>query len=326
MSILEVSHRAKHYAAIHAEAKERVLRVLGLSADDYEVLFVGGGASMQFAMVPMNYLPAAGSADYVVAGEWGAKAYAEGRRCGTVRLAGTSEATNFSELPALLDLDPRAAYLHVTSNNTIEGTEVFDLPECGDVPLVADMSSDILAMERDNSRFSLIYAGAQKNIGPAGVTLVVVRKEFLGRASSDLGPMFSHKNYAKSDSLYNTPPVFAIYVLSLVMKWVEDQGGAAAVEAANRRKAALVYGALDSHPDAYEPTVTVPAQRSLMNLTFRLRDKGLEAEFLAGAATRGMEGLKGHRKVGGFRASMYNAFPESGAAALASYLHEFATR
>lgn len=325
MSILEVSHRGKHYEAIHHDTIQRVLSVLNLSPDEFDVLFLGGGASLQFAMLPMNFLRTGQTADYVNTGEWAVKAIAEAKRFGTVNIAGTSEDSRYSYIPTDLHLSPDARYVHITTNNTIEGTEWHILPETNGVPLVADCSSDIFARELDYSRFHLFYAGAQKNAGPAGVTLVVARKEFLQQAADDVPVILSYKTHAKANSLYNTPPVFAIYVMNLVLKWIEAQGGLKAIEANNRQKAALIYDALDAHPDVYEPTVTQKADRSLMNVTFRLKNTGWETAFLEGAKARRMDGLKGHRSVGGFRASIYNAFPLEGCQALADYLHAFAS-
>ncbi|MCS6777673.1 MAG: 3-phosphoserine/phosphohydroxythreonine transaminase [Chloroherpetonaceae bacterium] len=324
MSVLEVSHRGKEYEAIHFEAQERLLRVMGLDPGAYVVLFLGGGASLQFAMVPMNF-PGGAGADYVHTGEWSAKAIKEAQRFGAVHVAGSSEDGGFSYIPRELSLRPDAAYVHITTNNTIEGTEWPELPETGGVPLVADASSDILGRALDYSRFALIYAGAQKNLGPAGVTVVVIRREFLERASDAVPAMLSYRVHAKAQSLYNTPPVFGVYVLCLVLRWIEEQGGLTVIEARNREKAGLVYAALDAHPEVYEPAVRVREDRSLMNVTFRLR-RGSEEAFLAGARERGMDGLKGHRSVGGFRASIYNAFPVEGCRVLAEYLHDFAGR
>jgi phosphoserine aminotransferase len=324
MSILEVSHRGREYEAVHFDAKERVLRVLGLSPDEYTALFLGGGASLQFAMLPMNYLSQGQTADYVNTGEWGMKAIKEAKRFGGVNVAASSEDRRFSYIPKDLSLTPNARYLHITTNNTIEGTEWPSLPNAGGVPLIGDISSDIYARALDYSKFSLLYAGAQKNCGPAGVTLVVARKEFIEQANDDVPVILSYKTHAKSDSLYNTPPAFAVYIVGLVMKWIEGQGGLAAVEQRNREKAGVIYNALDAHPDAYEPAVTAQEDRSLMNITFRLRNADREKDFLGGAEAQGMDGLKGHRSVGGFRASVYNAFPLEGAHALAEYLHEFA--
>lgn len=326
MSLLEVSHRGKDYEAIHFDAKERLLRVLGLDTETYTALFLGGGASLQFAMLPMNFLAPGQTADYVNTGEWGTKAIKEAKRFGTVHVAATSEEAKFDHIPKELHRTADAKYLHITTNNTIEGTEWAALPDSGNVPLVADASSDILALERDYARFSLFYAGAQKNAGPAGVTLVVARKDFLETASDEIPAILSYKTHAKADSLYNTPPAFGIYVVGLVLKWIEGQGGLAVIERQNRAKAAVIYEALDAHADIYEPAVRVSGDRSLMNVTFRLRDTANDREkaFLSGAQARQMDGLKGHRSVGGFRASIYNAFPHEGAVALADYLHDFA--
>ena len=324
MSILEVSHRGKDYEAVHYDAMTRLLRVLGLSSDEYNVLFLGGGASQQFAMLPMNFLKQGQTADYVNTGEWGAKAIKEAKRFGTVNVAASSEASKFAYIPKALNLTPGAQYVHITTNNTIEGTEWPSLPDTNGVPLVADASSDIMARNIDYSRFSLLYAGAQKNAGPAGVTLVVARKDYLERASDDVPAILSYKTHAKADSLYNTPPAFAIYIVGLVLKWIEERGGLTEVEAHNREKAGLVYDALDAHPDFYDPAVTDKADRSLMNVTFRIKNAELDKAFLAGAQERQMDGLKGHRSVGGFRASIYNAFPIEGCRALADYLNEFA--
>lgn len=324
MSILEVSHRGKEYEAIHFDTKARLLRTLGLSADDYDALFLGGGASTQFAMVPMGFLSVGQTASYVHTGEWSSKAMKEAKRFGTVHVAGSSEEGRYSYIPKNLDIAPGSRYLHITTNNTIEGTEWPSLPETGGVPLIGDISSDIFARAIDYSKFDLLYAGAQKNAGPAGVTLVVGKKSYFAQANEDVPAMMNYKTHVKSDSLYNTPPAFAIYVVGLVLKWIEEQGGVSAMEKRNREKAGVVYHALDSHPEVYEPAVTVKEDRSLMNVTFRLRDASREKDFLAGAQARQMDGLKGHRSVGGFRASIYNAFPVEGCCALADYLAEFA--
>ncbi len=326
MSILEVSHRGKDYEAVHYDAMQRLLRILDLSADEYTVMFLGGGASTQFAMLPMNYLRQGQTADYVNTGEWGTKAIKEAKWFGTVNVAASSEDVKFSAIPKQLSLTPDAQYVHITTNNTIEGTEWSAIPDTNGVPLVADISSDIMARKLDYSKFDLVYAGAQKNAGPAGVTLVVARKSYLETAQDDVPAILSYKTHAKADSLYNTPPVFAIYVVGLVLKWIEAQGGLTAVEANNRAKAALVYDALDAHANVYDPAVTDKTDRSLMNVTFRLKNADLDKEFLAGAQARRMDGLKGHRSVGGFRASIYNAFPKEGCQALADYLNEFAAK
>lgn len=324
MSILEVSHRGKDYDAIHVETRERLLRVLGLDPEAYTALFLGGGASTQFAMLPMNLLSKSDTADYVNTGEWATKAIKEAKRFGTINVAASSEDAKFAYVPKVLNLTPTAKYVHITTNNTIEGTEWSELPDTGEVPLVADVSSDFMAKSIDYSRFHLLYAGAQKNAGPAGVTIVVAKKSYLETATDDIAAIFSYKTHSKSDSMYNTPPVFPIYVVGLCLKWIEAQGGLKVVEARNREKAAIVYAALDAHPNVYDPAVTEKADRSLMNVTFRLRNAELDKQFLAGASERDMDGLKGHRNVGGMRASIYNAFPVEGCSVLADYLHHFA--
>jgi phosphoserine aminotransferase len=324
MSVLEVSHRGKHFEAIHADARDRLLRVLGLSPDDYYALFLQGGASLQFAMVPMNLLGPGQTADYVNTGEWSSKALKEAKKIGAVNVAASSEDSRFSCIPTQLNLTPGAAYLHITTNNTIAGTEWPELPAGNGAPLVADASSDIFARDIDYSKFDLLYAGAQKNAGPAGVTLVVVRKSLVEKSSDSLPTILSYKTLAKGDSLFNTPPAFCIYVVGLVLKWIEEQGGVKVIEKRNREKAGLIYAALDAHLDVYDPAVTVKADRSIMNVTFRLRDTEKEAAFLAGAKERKLDGLKGHRLVGGFRASIYNAFPAEGCQALAEYIQDFA--
>ncbi len=327
MSVLEVSHRGAEYEAIHFDAQKRVLRAMNLSETDYSVLFLGGGASLQFAMLPMNFLQG-GSADYIHTGEWSAKAMKEAKFFGKVNVTGTSEAQKFACLPS--NVKPSGAadakYAHITTNNTIEGTQWFALPETGGLPLVADMSSDCLGVERDFSKFSMIYAGAQKNLGPAGVTLVVIKKSFLAQAKEDVPAILSYKTHEKAQSLYNTPPAFGVFALNSVLKWVEDQGGVSAVAKRNKRKAETVYSALDEFPGVYDLAVTERAHRSVMNLTWRLKNADRDKEFLAGAEKLEMFGLKGHRAVGGFRASIYNAFPEEGCARLAQYITDFAKR
>jgi phosphoserine aminotransferase len=329
MSILEVSHRGKHYEEIHFDTMTRLLTTLGLAESDYKVCLLGGGASLQFAMLPMNFLVAGQTADYVNAGEWGSKAISEAKRVGNVHVAGSSAPTNHDRLPECT-WSPvgEARYAHITTNNTVEGTQyqAITLPEASGAPLVADMSSDIFAVNHDFSKFSLLYAGAQKNAGPAGVTMVIIKKDFLETASTNLSPMLSYKTQVEKDSLYNTPPVFSIYVLNLVLQWIESQGGVAALAKLNQRKAALIYDSLDAAPGVYAPCVADKSHRSLMNITWRMVNPALEAELLAEAKLNQMDGLKGHRNVGGFRASIYNAFPETGCQALADLLADFAKR
>ncbi|HEY4187338.1 MAG TPA: 3-phosphoserine/phosphohydroxythreonine transaminase [Polyangia bacterium] len=325
MSILEVSHRSKVYEAIHFDARDRVLKAMGLDPAEYAALFLGGGASLQFAMLPMNVL-GGGTADYVHTGEWSGKAIKEAKRFGTVNIAASSEDKKFSCIPKDLKLTAGAKYVHLTTNNTIEGTEYNTLPDTGDVPLIVDASSDILGRAYDFKRFTMIYAGAQKNLGPAGVTLVVAKRKFLEAATDDVPAILSYKTHLKNDSLYNTPPAFAIYTVGLVLKWVEEQGGVAALDKRNRDRAGALYNALDASPDVYDPAVTDKADRSVMNVTFRLRDVNKEKEFLAGAEALGLDGLKGHRSVGGFRASIYNAMPQAGIDALVGHVQAFAKK
>jgi phosphoserine aminotransferase len=325
MSVLEVSHRSKEYEAIHFDARDRLLRALGLDATQYGAIFMGGGASTQFALLPMNLL-GGGTADYVNTGEWSTKAIKEAKRFGTVNVAGSSEDKKFSYIPRSLKLTPGARYVHITTNNTIEGTEFSSLPDTGDVPLVGDASSDILGRAFDYSRFAMVYAGAQKNLGPAGVTVVVARRQWIESATDDIPTILSYKTHLKNDSLYNTPPVFAIYMVGLVLKWVEAQGGAAGLDKRNRERAARIYAALDAYPEVYDPAATRKEDRSYMNVTFRLRNPDGEKQFLAGAQAAGMDGLKGHRAVGGFRASIYNAMPQEGIDALVSYIETWARK
>lgn len=326
MSILEVSHRGKDYEAIHMDAETRLLRVLGLDPTEYAALFMAGGASQQFAQVPQNFLKPGVPADYVVSGDWGAKALSEAKHYGDAREAASSKAEKYAEIPKSFTQTAGARYVHITTNNTIEGTEYFALPDVGDTPLVADMSSDYLALRRDYSKFALMYGGAQKNIGPAGVTVVVARKSFVEGGNTDLPKIYSYRTFLESRSLYNTPPAFPVYVVGLVLKWIESEGGLEAIEARNRHKAALLYNTLDALTPFFQPSVTEKADRSLMNVTWRLRDESLEPDLLAEFKKAGMQNLKGHRSVGGFRASIYNAFPEDGVRALCDLLRDFVKR
>lgn len=327
LSILEISHRSSHYEAVHHGARARLLKLMGLTPETHEVLFLGGGASTQFAMLPMGFL--ASSADYVHTGEWSARAISEARKIAQktahIQVITSSEAQKFSCIPAVPTPTSGASYLHITTNNTIEGTEYAQLPETGSTPLVADASSNFLGRAYDFSRFAMIYAGAQKNLGPAGVTVIVIRKDFLAKANAreELPTIFQYATHAKNQSLYNTPPVFAVYTLGLVLEWLEALGGVPAMHALNEKKAALVYSALDRHPEVYEPTVSRREDRSWMNITFRLKS-GADEKFLADAEARGLLGLKGYRTIGGVRASLYNAMPFEGAQALESYLHHYA--
>lgn len=322
MSVLEMSHRSKTYDAIIKTAQADLREVLGIP-EGYHVLFLQGGASLQFSMVPLNFLPKDGSADYVVTGAWSQGAVKEARRVGTVNIAGTTESENFGRIPAQseLTLDTGASYAHFTSNNTIFGTEWATEPEVGSVPLVCDASSDILCRSIDVSKYGLIYAGAQKNMGPAGVTTVIVRDDMLARIPDGLHTMLDYRTHVKKESLYNTPPCFAIYVVGLVLQWVKGLGGLEAMERINREKAGMLYDAIDA-TDYYRGTAA-PDSRSLMNVTFRLPNEDLEKKFVAEATAAGLDGLKGHRSVGGLRASIYNAFPTEGVKVLVDFMKEF---
>ena len=327
MSVLEISHRSGAFGEIIEQAQANIRALAGLS-DDYHVLFMQGGATQQFAMVPMNLLPDGGSADYTLTGTWAKKAAQEAEQFGTVRVAATTTDDGFTRVPTPEELSPStdAAYLHVTSNNTIVGTQWRSLPPAGGVPLVVDASSDVLSRPLDltGDGVGLLYAGAQKNLGPAGVTVVIVRADLAERLSSFsrvVPTTLRYATYVKSGSLYNTPPVFAIYVVRLVTDWLLESGGLEAMATRNERKAATLYDALD-RSDFYRGTAD-RASRSLMNVTFRLAQEDLEPRFVAEAKAAGLDGLKGHRSVGGMRASIYNAFPEAGVDALTSFMAEF---
>lgn len=322
MSIMEMSHRGKEYEAVHNEAVANLKRLMGLG-DDFSILFQTGGASAQFALVPMNLLGEGQTADYINAGSWGAKAVKEAKGIGKVNVAADVSKEKPSRMPkqAELKLTPGASYLHFTTNETIEGAQVKALPVT-DAPVVADMSSDILSRPLEFSKFGLIYAGAQKNIGPAGVTLVAIRKDLLERSSEKIPTIFRYKTHAAENSLYNTPPCFAIYLVMLVTRWIDKQGGLAAVAASNAAKAALLYGAIDGSGGYYKGTA-VKEDRSDMNVTFRLPSEELEEKFVKEASSAKMKGLKGHRSVGGIRASIYNAFPRAGVEALVAFMAEF---
>ncbi len=321
MSILETSHRSKEYEAVHQEAKALIKELLALP-DDYHVIFLGGGASLQFAMVPMNLLGEGKSADYVITGSWSKLALKEAKILGTPRVAATSEPDRFTYIPTELDLDPNAVYVHITSNNTIYGTQYHRFPDTGGVPIVADMSSDIMWRPFDVRPFGLIYAGAQKNMGPAGVTVIIIRDDMLKKCKPGLPTMLSYVTHVEKDSLHNTCPVFAIYMVRNVLAWVKEQGGLAAMEKRNREKGDLLYAAVDADPDFFRAPVRKDS-RSYMNAVFRLPSEELEAAFIAEAKKRGMVGLKGHRSVGGIRVSMYNALPLEAVQTLVNFMEDF---
>lgn len=321
MSVMEISHRAKPYMALQAEA-ERLLRELMAIPASHRVLFLQGGATLQFAMVPLN-LGSRGA--YVNSGEWASKAIKEAKKLGQPTVVGSSEATAFDHMPACSLGSENFDYVHVTSNETVQGTQWHTFPETGDTPLVADMSSDILSRKLDIARFGLVYAGAQKNLGPSGVTVVVVDETLLSRAPENIPTMMSYRTHAGADSMYNTPPTLAVYMLRNVLAWMIDQGGLAELEIRNERKSQRLYQLMDRHPDLYRGHAQ-PEHRSRMNVTFRLPDPATETAFLKEAEAAGLIGLAGHRSVGGCRASIYNAMPEQGVEALAGFMEKFARK
>lgn len=307
MSILESSHRGKEFEAINDQAIAMIRELFGLSTD-YHVLFMGGGASTQFALVPMNFINDGQVAAYVDTGEFGSKALKECQNIAKTHIAFSSKEEKYRRVPKMDEIKypENIAYLHICTNNTIEGTQFQEFPDTGTVPLIADMSSDIASRQIDFKKFSLFYAGAQKNLGPAGLTLVVVRDNFLAKARQTLPTMFSYKTFANNKSLYNTPPVFGIYIMKLVLEWINNNGGLAGIEKINETKKNLLYGAIDSAPDFYKGTADKSC-RSSMNVTMRLPTEDLEAKFIAEAKKEGLLGMKGHRSVGGIRFSIYNA-------------------
>ncbi|MCG8350943.1 MAG: 3-phosphoserine/phosphohydroxythreonine transaminase [Chloroflexales bacterium] len=323
MSILEMSHRSKEYEALNARAEERIKALLGID-DSYRVLFIPGGASLQFAMVPMNFLPASAVADYILTGAWAEKAFGEAKKIGQVHIAASTQTENYHRIPdtSAIKLSDRPAYVHITSNNTIYGTQWQQYPDVGDYPLVADMSSDILSRPFDASKFALIYAGTQKNIGSAGVTAIIIRQSWLDQASTVIPTILRYTTFAKNNSLYNTPPTFSVYLMSLVLEWIEDQGGVAAIDRINRQKAAVVYTAVERSGGFYHGHAQ-PESRSLMNATFRLPSEDLEKQFISEAKAASMVGLGGHRSVGGIRVSLYNGVSREACEALAAFMDEF---
>jgi phosphoserine aminotransferase len=325
MSVMEISHRSKTFDEILGRADAGLRKLLGIP-DNYHVLFLQGGASLQFSMIPMNFLPAESSADYIITGSWGKKALKEAKRAGSVNVAATMADGGFTRIPghAELKLDPKAAYVHITTNETIEGVEWKHEPEVGEVPLVADASSDILSHPIPVDKYALIYAGAQKNMGPSGVTLVIMRDDLLKRIPDGLHTMLDYRTHVANKSLYNTPNTWGIYIISLVCKWLLEKGGLEAMHRENEAKAQLIYDAIDAS-DFYRGHAD-PDSRSIMNVTFRLPSEELEKKFASEATAQGMDGLKGHRSVGGIRASIYNAFPLAGVEALLGFMKEFENR
>jgi phosphoserine aminotransferase len=325
MSITEISHRSKPFDDVINDAIERTKRLLKLD-DRFKVLFIQGGASMQFCMIPMNLLADDKSADYVNTGTWATKAIKEAQLLKkTIKVVASSEDKNFSYIPENIKFSPDAAYVHITSNNTIKGTQFADFPDTGNIPIISDMSSDIMSRPLDMDRFGLIYAGAQKNLGPAGVCMVIIRDDMLDRVPDTVPSMLKYTTYSSKNSLYNTPPCFAIYTVQLVLKWLEEKiGGLKNMEKINKKKAAILYDFFDTS-NFYNGTAEKNS-RSLMNVTFRLPNEDLEKAFVADATKNNLVGLKGHRSVGGCRASIYNAMPTEGIEALVDFMKVFESK
>jgi phosphoserine aminotransferase len=323
MSILEMSHRSKKFEEILNNSKLGIKQLLNIG-DNYEILFLQGGASLQFSMVPMNLMPPMNKADYIVHGSWGKKAVKEAKKVGTVNIAATTEADKFKRIPKQeeLKLNSEASYVHFTSNETIEGVQWHKEPEVGNVPLVCDASSDILHKKIDVNKYALIYAGAQKNIGPSGVVLVIIRKDLLERSQDSLHTMLNYKTQAENNSLYNTPSTFGIYIIDLVTKHLIKNGGLDYMHKLNLEKAKMLYDAIDNSNGYYKGHAEKDC-RSLMNVTWRMPNEELEAKFASEASKAGMVGLKGHRSVGGLRASIYNAFPQKGIEVLVQFMKDF---
>ncbi|WP_223067819.1 3-phosphoserine/phosphohydroxythreonine transaminase [Paenibacillus caui] len=326
MSIMEMSHRGAVYESVHNEAQTRLLNLFG-NPEGYKVLFLQGGASTQFAMIPLNLLTEGKTAGYVRTGSWADKAIKEAKLIGETFIAASSEESKFMSLPDLsnLSLPDHTAYLHLTSNETIGGTEFKEFPGTGSVPLIADMSSDILSRSFDLKSFGMVYAGAQKNLGPSGVTVVIAREELLQESPKHLPTIMRYDTHYKNNSLYNTPPSFAIYMVNEVLKWIEEQGGLAGIEQLNRKKAGILYDAIDQSGGFYKGCAAKDS-RSLMNVTFRLASEELEKQFIKETGQAGFVGLKGHRSVGGLRASIYNAVPYEAISALVDFMDDFRKR
>lgn len=323
MSIMEMSHRGPVYESVHTEAQERLLALLG-NPTGYKVLFLQGGASTQFAMVPMNFLGQGQQANYVLTGSWADKALKEAKLIGETHIAASSEADNFMSLPKLEDisLSENPAYLHMTSNETIGGTQFKQFPDTGSLPLICDMSSDILSRPFDLNQFSMIYAGAQKNLGPSGVTVVVAREDMIASSPKHLPTMLRYSTHTSNDSLYNTPPSFGVYMINEVLKWIQERGGLEGIQSLNREKAGLLYNTIDASGGFYRGCVDTES-RSDMNVTFRLASEELEKAFIKASEQEGFVGLKGHRSVGGLRASIYNAVPLESCKALVDFMGHF---
>ncbi|CAG7650441.1 Phosphoserine aminotransferase [Paenibacillus solanacearum] len=326
MSIMEISHRSSQYEELNAETQQ-LLKELFAIPDGYKVMFMQGGASTQFATIPMNFLKSGQTAGYVLTGAWADKALKEAKLFGETKIVASSEADKFTRIPDLsgLQLDPNLAYLHITSNETIEGSQYQAYPGTGSIPLIGDMSSDILCRPVDVSKFAMIYAGAQKNLGPSGVTVVIMREDLLADSPKHIATMLRYDTHAKNDSLYNTPPVYSVYMVNLVLKWIKENGGLTAMEKRNREKTDLIYQAIDGSGGFYRGVIE-PGSRSIMNITFRMQNEELEKKFAKESEQHGFVGLKGHRSVGGLRASTYNAVPYEACKALAEFMADFQRR
>jgi phosphoserine aminotransferase len=323
MSILEISHRSKTFDAVMEQTKADIKKLLGIS-DDYSIMFLQFGASLQFSMVPMNIMPPKNLADYIVTGAWSKKAVKEAKRIGDVNIAATTDETTFNRIPKQdeLKLNGDASYVHFTSNNTIYGTQFKSEPETGNVPLICDASSDIFHKKIDVNKYGIIYAGAQKNMGPSGVTMVIFRNDLLERSSDDLPTMLNYKTHVEKDSMFNTPNTFGIYIIGLVAKWLLNMGGLDKMYDTNKHKAGILYDCIDNSNGFYKGHAEKDS-RSLMNITFNLPAEELEKKLIAEALSAGFSGLKGHRSVGGLRASIYNAFPTKGVEDLVKFMKDF---
>ncbi|NOU99965.1 3-phosphoserine/phosphohydroxythreonine transaminase [Paenibacillus planticolens] len=326
MSIMEISHRSAEYEQVHNETQQLLKQIFGIP-DGYQVQFLQGGASSQFAMIPLNFLKPGKVGSYVLTGAWAEKAVQEASLFGEVAIAASSKENKFMKIPDLseINIHPDSAYLHLTSNETIEGAQFQSYPDTGNVPLIGDMSSDILSRPVDVSKFGMIYAGAQKNLGPSGVTVVIVKEDLLQDLPKTIPTMLRYEIHSKNNSLYNTPPVYSIYMVNLVLKWIQEQGGLAVIEKNNLEKSGLIYSAIDGSGGFYRGPVD-KGSRSAMNITFRLQDEELEKKFIKETEANGFVGLKGHRSVGGLRASTYNAVPYASCKALADFMIDFQKR
>ncbi len=322
MSVMEISHRSKTFDEIHHGAIAGLRELMGIP-ENYHVLFLQGGASFQFSMIPQNFLPKGGSADYILTGSWGKKAIKEAKREGTANVAASTQEEGFKRIPRAeeIKIDPQSAYVHFTSNETIEGVEWHTEPEAGGRPLIADASSNILSRPIPVEEYAMIYAGAQKNMGPSGLTVCIIRDDMLASIPDGLHTMLDYRTHTQNDSLYNTPNTWGIYILNLVCRWLKERGGLSGMYRENEAKAKLIYDVIDAS-DFYRGHAEPPA-RSLMNVTFRLPSEDLEKQFAKETTAAGLDGLKGHRSVGGIRASIYNAFPREGVESLVSFMKEF---